>query len=261
MQFSSSSARAPLDSGSEAATPAPQDSLFEALCALREADPENVALRERAARRFCSEMERWAPAVLRSAFGDRWGHALGPRSADFIADAVQGVALAASSSAHHFRGQNEASARAWCRKLLVSHVANELRARRSRIPLVEVPAQLLPATEQDLESMRPAASVQLVDALRLLQSVRAIVMATHRPRDAESTMRAVWCYLEYVSGATLEEQVRAVCGKDGDRRSKNRVYKLRERGKRAIQTVCAALEQEQDNAVQAVFTALPPLGT
>jgi hypothetical protein len=50
-------------------------------------------------------------------------------------------------------------------------------------------------------------------------------------------MKAVWCYLAYLSGATLDEQLFALdlkpSGGDG-RRQKNLVYKLRERGRKAL---------------------------
>ena len=72
------------------------------------------------------------------------------------------------------------------------------------------------------------------------------VSSRRRKRDAETTMRAVWCYLAYLSGASLDEQVRALEVDDGHasdppshdadraRRYRNRIYKIRERGRKAL---------------------------
>jgi hypothetical protein len=92
-------------------------------------------------------------------------------------------------------------------------------------------------------------SAELAQAVGVLRAIRTRVYSTHRRRDAETTMRAVFCYVAYLSGATLDEQVRALeaCAEGAtntgdaaatrERRLRNRVYKLRERGRRAIRSV------------------------
>ncbi len=60
-------------------------------------------------------------------------------------------------------------------------------------------------------------------------------------------MRAIWCYLTYVSGATVDEQVRALVGAEvselDTQRHRNRVYKLRERGRKALRLYSSAAER------------------
>jgi hypothetical protein len=97
--------------------------------------------------------------------------------------------------------------------------------------------------EQDfIDSDEPILSkAELARALLVLRTIRKRVIDAHRPRHAESTMRAVWCYLTYLSGATLDEQVRAADSATGVgdfRRKRNRIYKLRERGRKALQQAC-----------------------
>jgi hypothetical protein len=172
---------------------------------------------------------------------------------NLIADAVQSLALVASTSESHFRGVGEASARAWCRSVLLNHVSNELRARKARqsVHPADLRATWTASDDRRLETIgtageRPLDAQELANAFRVLRAVRAHVFSGHRRRDAETTMRAIWCYLAYMSGAPLEEQVRALrvdeglasdapneCAADS-RRWRNRVYKLRERGRRAL---------------------------
>jgi hypothetical protein len=204
------------------------------------------------------QMKRAAPRIVKQAYG-RWLRELAPGEVDgVIADGVQAVALAASSARVAFRGENEAAARAWCRRVLLSHVSNELRSRQARraVSAGELSdgavsessfIEAAPA-ERDDDRLTPPGLARAVAALRL---VREHVVRTHRPRDAESTMRAVWCYLEYLSGASIEEQLRTLGESEGaaldadpgtasDARARNRVYKLRQRGRDALRAACAA---------------------
>lgn len=106
-------------------------------------------------------------------------------------------------------------------------------------------AEALRAVRRDSGLAPKGTGDGIAQAVNVLRTVRESVFATHRRRDAETTMRAVFCYVAYLSGATLDEQVRALeagsepetsPGEDAarERRLRNRVYKLRERGRRAL---------------------------
>jgi hypothetical protein len=214
---------------------------------------ESKANRDRAAHVLLAEMEQWAPMVIWKAHG-RGLRELGAGEVEsLIADAVQALALAASTSRNNFRGQTGASARAWCRRVLLNHVSNELRSRQARRSIV--PADFEPWSEREVDLAEPPASSsgmgeqvfgELAQALKVVREVREKIRVTHRARDAESCMRALWCYLAYLSGSTLDEQVRALGGtteSDAEelavdpatwRRLRNRVYKLRERGRKVL---------------------------
>jgi hypothetical protein len=217
-----------------------------------------LATRERAAKVLLDEMKLVAPGIINKAYG-RWLREVAHDEVDgVIADAVQAVALAASARRAPFRGQNEAAARAWCRRVLLSHVSNELRTRQARralhvrdLGVQDAPdssfLEAAPPSENEEGRLSPSGVARAVAVLRL---VREHVVGTHRPRDAESTMRAVWCYLEYLSGATLEQQLGTFgesesaeasggAGPASVGRARNRVYKLRQRGRTALHAACA----------------------
>jgi hypothetical protein len=70
-------------------------------------------------------------------------------------------------------------------------------------------------------------------------------------------MRAVWCYVAYLSGATVDEQVRALSSEaelgrscrepvSSYQRRKNRVYKLRERGRKVLHELLPSLQSIED---------------
>lgn len=228
-------------------------SLASALQALsrRDSQIELKVDRESAARILLDEMKHWAPSVIWNALGAQLKGLSRADVETLIEDAVQGLALVASTSSSPFRGDNEAAARAWCRRVLMSHVVDELRLRRaeqSAEPLTPPPdsaSDALDDAEPSSDPQRARFHENLSHAVELLRAIRTHVYRARRRRDAEGTLRAVWCYLDYLSGATLEEQVQAltetedgaaVPGTDA-RRSRNRIYKLRERGHRALHEV------------------------
>jgi hypothetical protein len=218
--------------------------------------------REWAAQTLLLEMKQWAPATIWKAHG-RSLRRLGSEEVDcLISDAVQALALATSSTDVSFRGSSEESARAWCRRVLVNHVSTELRRRRVQSELdgeelaelsyvePEASPERDPVTTPESQSAR----FELARAMVVLRTVRARLFSTHRPRDAESTMRAVFCYIAYLSGATVEEQIRALSSEspaddrqqpsDGlERRRRNRVYKLRERGRKALNELLVLVDR------------------
>jgi len=196
--------------------------------------------REWAAESLLLEMQQWAPTAIWKAHGGLLRRLATDEVESLISDAIQALALAATSSKFNFRGLSEESARAWSRKVLVNHVASELRERQRR---KELDAGELDATREAAaeppdfdvaDSETPAAFFDLARAMTTLRALRRRLFTTHRPRDAESKMRAVWCYIAYLSGATVEEQVRALSNESDlndtcdpplavDRRRKNRV--------------------------------------
>ena len=220
--------------------------------------------RESAAEALLFEMQQWAPTTIWKAHGSSLRR-LPPEEVDsLIADAIQALALAATDSNFNFRGLTEESARAWSRKVLVNHVSSELRGRQHRQNLDEEEVDITwntgtePACHLELASTDTRAErLDLAHAVTILRKIRARLFAQHRARDAETKMRAVWCYLAYLSGATVDEQVRSLSNEvelDGSRgepvssyqRRKNRVYKLRERGRRALHELLPSLETIED---------------
>jgi hypothetical protein len=165
-----------------------------------------------------------------------------------IADAVQSLVVIAATSAHGFRGRSELAARAWCRRVLVSNVSNELRIRRTARS-IPAPDERAGMPEPDGQGGADSEGSSLSEAMSLtlgvFRQLRDRAYATRRQRDAESTMRAIWCYWAYLAGATLEEQVRALghgTALLADRkRARNRVYKLRERGRNALRELACDL--------------------
>jgi hypothetical protein len=217
----------------------------------RDSAPVLKETRDSAAQVLMAEMTLWAPSVVWKAFGRQLRGLPTGEAESLIADAVQSLAVVATTSTSYFRGDEEASARAWCRRVLLSHVSSELRARGrlSHVDLIELTPEQSAIDETDAErtGIDSVPSAELVQAVSVLRTIRARVFATHRRRDAETTMRAVFCYIAYLSGATLDEQVRSLdtraeseAGAPDDaatRRLPNRVYKLRERGRRALRSI------------------------
>ena len=205
--------------------------------------------REPAARALLAELQRWAPMVIWKSLRAQLRELNEGEAEHVIADAVQSLVVIAATSAHGFRGHSESAARAWCRRVLVSHVSNELRIRRAarRIPAAEEGATGAPEPESPFGSTseRSRLSEAMSLTLGVFRQLRDRVYATRRQRDAESTMRAIWCYWTYLAGATLEEQVRALGDGttllDDRKRARNRVYKLRERGRNALRELASQL--------------------
>jgi hypothetical protein len=135
--------------------------------------------------------------------------------------------------------------------VLLNHVSSELRKRDhlKNVHPIEFAPEESAIDETDAGPVADdwIASAELAQAVNVLRTIRAKVFATHRRRDAETTMRAVLCYIAYVSGAALDEQVRALdahaeteasaSDDAATRRLRNRVYKLRERGRRALRSI------------------------
>jgi len=230
-------------------------SLVELLQLLRQKNdcPLSYGERNAAARQLMSDMEDWAKAVIWKKLGNSL-RALSPHeSRALIASAIQALAVAASTANEPFAGNSELAARAWCRRVMLNHVTNELRVRASRpraapglaLAVSEmIDAEAL-AAEEPLDEGVTLSEVQqqLADLVMSLRAVRRQVRVTRRPRDVPSTMKAIWCYLAYLSGATLDEQLfvldlKPSGGGDG-RRQKNLVYKLRERGRKALRAAYA----------------------
>lgn len=233
-------------------------SLVELLHILRQKHHQSPGQGQRnaAAKQLMDDMEGWAKAVIWKQLG-RSVRELPPHEARALVDsAIQALAVAASTANEPFAGSSELAARAWCRRVMLNHVTSELRSRASRtragqgvaLAVSEASDVEALAAEHPLDDRAALSEVQqqLADLVMSLRAVRRQVRVARRPRDVPSTMKAIWCYLAYLSGATLDEQlfVLDLKGGDGDeRRQKNLVYKLRERGRKALR---AAYGCEQD---------------
>lgn len=219
------------------------------LLSMKNASAQGQSARNAAARQLMNDMGEWAKAVVWKQLGKSLRGLPAHEAREVVASSVQALAIAASTSNEPFAGDSELAARAWCRRVMLNHAVSELRLRAARRP-VAAPASDTDEDEPepllDEASMTPVQR-QLASVITSLRAVRRQVRDTRRPRDVPSTMKAIWCYLAYLSGATLDEQLLLLDLKanGGDtRRQRNLVYKLRERGRKALRDAYGVVQDE-----------------
>ena len=213
------------------------EQLLRALKALSQESLEG-ATRERAARTLVVQLHR---LIRSSALRDRvrrlgngWSE-----SVNFEEDTVQHVALVASTGRARFRGTHEGEAVVWCSNVMLNYLRSELRwqirqrehARLQQILHAPASSGTIHAELSDL-----AAQERTLALCRLRTEVLTYLCRTRNPRAARSLFDAVCCYLDYVMGTPLCEQLERWChGMDpcngGAVRARNRVYQYHRRGK------------------------------
>jgi DNA-directed RNA polymerase specialized sigma24 family protein len=163
---------------------------------------------------------------------------------DAIEDIRQHLLLKASTGDARFRGVTEAEALAWCRHVARNKARDFLRGQK-RSTLFDA---LSPEAQ---EAMLPAVDPDEIRlTLRPLDDVLVALEGALTGKYAEDKRKAMRCFLEYIGGASIEEQVGAwgFGGARPDdpsalelRKARDRVYKYRERGQAYVGEALEAL--------------------
>jgi hypothetical protein len=223
-----------LDNTVEVAMAAGELSLSRALAVLAD-DRANLALRDNAARRLLTELQRLA-LQYRRRLRLRGPSRRAPES--MLDDAIQHVALVASTGSSRFRGAHCAEAVAWCVRILENQLVTETRWHvRHGLSL----DRSSPEPTRAPTVSPPELMVEARDALqRLHEEVRLHLERTRRPADVPGLYRAVCCYLDHLAGVSLSAQIERFGACDTRlepaalRRARNRVYQLRRRGRQVL---------------------------
>jgi hypothetical protein len=168
-----------------------------------------------------------------------------------IGDAIQHVALVASTGKARFRGAHPGQAMVWCERIFVNHLVSELRWRSRQAGRRRVLAEterhdsaVAPTGVSAAEGVAAGLTALVLDRLRV--DALKHLERTRRPDSAESLYRAVCCYLEHVGGVALDRQLerwaprREPGAPDQLRRARNCLYRYHLRGKRVLAEVLEA---------------------
>lgn len=215
------------------------------LCALLQtlAAETDRDLRDEAATALYAELRSFAGGVIRRRF---------PGAPDHVVDeAIHKVVFKASLGRSRFRGEDERAARAWCKRIMHRYVLDWLRRNDRAIDLEDAPPKALARAAPDPFLER---DVQL-----LLQRVDEALVHLHRARDLEGVRDNLRCHLETrLMGESIEAQIARWAPTDAPaetpawRRSRDRVYQYRRRGKVAgCQAVEALLDAGEIDGVEA----------
>lgn len=186
------------------------EALYAALRLLA-ADEESRPARDEAARILLSQLRLLAGRALSARFS--WANWL-RRSRDLgetLEDAIQHVAVAASTGSSRFRGRHPSEAVAWCQRVLSNFLTSESRRRARNLTLLAGERDAAIRLESHLEGVVWHHADQ--EAALLLLKLEARVwkhLTQTRTREAsESLYRAVCRYLGYLAGHP--EQISGRC--------------------------------------------------
>lgn len=204
--------------------------LHEALVTLS-SDDASVSARDSAARQLLQQLSSLAPFCLSRYLptaARRYG--AGP-PVSVLDDAIQHVAIVATTGRARFRGTHPSEAVAWCWSVLSNQVRSELRwqSRHQNIEPFAFPPELIQAA--------PTEAAMAVRRLR--QDLLKYLRQTRTPRAAHSLFRAACCFLDHLMGAPLDRQIARWAGgrarQDLEpsqvRRARNRIYQYHRRGR------------------------------
>ncbi len=200
--------------------------LYESLLILA-SDTADRQARQHAARTLLGQLRRWAShhALNRTLRGLR------PASREVLLDdAIQHVAVVASTGKTRFRGTTPAEAVVWCRTVLHNHLRSEQRRQLRMASAVDAVDTLdvPPGSSRD-------GRLNLHDFDR---SILEHLHRTRRPKDVASLYRSVCCYFEHLAGVPVEVQLRRWAGDLAEprevNRARNRIYQYHHRGRRLL---------------------------
>jgi hypothetical protein len=223
------------------------ESLREALTLLA-TDRESQPARDRAARILLKQLRTLANRAVLARFA-RWS-AFRRRGelAEVLEDAIQHVALVASTGQARFRGQHPSEAVAWCQRIFMNFLASESRRRARTVLLAGDEREsraLLSDAHLEGVSWRNAGQETALILLRLEGCVRNHLQQTRTPSAFESLYRAVRRYLRYITGhpehgATGGALPGDGAGSQAARRARDREYQRHSRARRVLAEVIAA---------------------
>jgi hypothetical protein len=206
--------------------------LHDALVTLS-SESATVSDRDSAARQLLRELTFLAPLCLSRCLPSVARAYQAVRARSMLDDAIQHVATVATTGRARFRGTHPAEAVAWCSSVLANQVRSELRwqSRHRHIePLDSVPP------------MRAAAADARIAVSQLRQDLLHHLERTRTPRAAQSLFRAACCYLDHLTGTSLDRQIERWAGESEQgasekvemRRARNRIYQYHRRGRRVL---------------------------
>jgi hypothetical protein len=218
-----------------------------------ESRPEASA--EAAAATVRCYLEHSAPRVVWKRFGGALRRLPTGEASAVIEDALQNVLLAAMKPGAAFRGTSSKAGVSWCRAVLVTQVANELRARMasSKASRASLTGACEDVTDSDApEEDPPLATCPAIEGVeqlaRFMNQVLQALRQQYPKRDVAYALRNVWVYVSYTAGATTDEQLTLLAREFGAyadvvdyRRKRNHLYKMRQRGKTALQRAVSGL--------------------
>lgn len=222
------------------------DALYAALTLLA-TDIGTRRARDAAARTLLGQLRLLSSRAWLARFS--WSAAL-RRSGDFAAateDAIQHVAVVASTGKSRFRGGHPREAVAWCRRIFLNFLTSESRrrARTVSVPRGEVGdgAAPLPAQLEGI-AWRPASQEAALLLRRLEARVWSHLRSTRSLGASRSLYRAVRDYLRYISGqpeqaASSSELATGAPLSISARRARDRRYQYHSRARRILAELLA----------------------
>jgi hypothetical protein len=218
------------------------DVLYSALTLLA-ADGEEQPERDRAARALLEQLRVFSGRRVVSRFAEASAFRRSGDIADAIEDAIQHVALVASTGSSRFRGSHPSEAVAWCQRILVNFLTSESR-RRARTALRmpdEQRATLLMASHLEGVAWRQAGQETALSLRGLCGEVWRHLQRTRPPSACNTLYRAVRRYLEEVWGPAHERSSppRKACSAAA-RRARDRGYQRHRRARRILAELVAS---------------------
>ncbi|HVZ34288.1 MAG TPA: hypothetical protein VG963_17795, partial [Polyangiaceae bacterium] len=183
------------------------DVLYGALTLLA-ADGQEQPDRDRAARVLLGQLRVFSARRVVTRFAEASAFRRSGDIADAIEDAIQHVALVASTGSSRFRGSHPSEAVAWCQRIFVNFLTSESR-RRARTALRmpdEQRATLLMASHLEGVAWRHAGQETALSLRGLCSEVWRHLQRTRPPSVCNSLYRAVRRYLEEVWGQAAHER-------------------------------------------------------
>ena len=201
--------------------------LYQSLLVLA-SDIADRPARQHAARTLLRQLRSW---VSRHGLSRYWRWVRPANRAVLLEDAIQHVAVVASTGKTRFRGTTPAEAVSWCRTVLDNHLLSEQRRQYRLASAVDAigTRDVPPGSSRD-------GRLNLHDFDR---RIREHLHRTRRPKDVASLYRSVCCYFEHLAGVPVDAQLQRWV--DGDlaeprelNRARNRIYRYHHRGRRVL---------------------------
>jgi hypothetical protein len=232
------------------------EALFGAL-RLLSVDDASAGARNRAARVLLAQLRALSSCPSVALFSGSRVFGVRGQFEEAVEDAIQHVALVASTGRSRFRGRHPNEAVGWCRRILSNFLTSEARrgARQAEL-FARERATSMAGAPPDLEAAAwcDAGQESALSLLRLESRVREHLQQTRAPGASASLYRAVLRYLRYLAGQSEparggREPPPEAFHPEAARRARDRRYQHHRRARRVLAELLEADARSSDSKV------------